>query len=50
MKVTWIGQAGLIFETQGIKIVIDPYLSNSVEEIEPHNSRRMPVDDRFLRK
>lgn len=49
MKVTWIGQAGLMFETQGLKIIIDPYLSDSVEKIEPHNSRRMPVDDRFLK-
>ena len=48
MKVTWIGQAGLLFETGGLKIMVDPYLSDSVEKIEPHNKRRVPVDEKFL--
>lgn len=48
MKVTWLGQAGLLFETGGIKIICDPYLSDSVEKKEPHNKRRVPVDKRFL--
>ena len=30
MKVTWLGQAGLLIETNGTKIMIDPYLSDSV--------------------
>ena len=30
MKITWLGQAGLLFETEGMRIVVDPYLSNSV--------------------
>lgn len=45
MKVTYIGQAGLIFEKDGFKIMIDPYLSNSVEKINPKNFRRVPVDE-----
>ena len=48
MKITWLGQAGLLLETGGLKIVIDPYLSNSVESIQPHFYRRVPVDERFL--
>lgn len=48
MKVTWLGQAGLMFETGGKTILVDPYLSNSVEKIEPHNKRRVPVDERFF--
>jgi len=48
MKVTWLGQAGLLFETGGMKIICDPYLSDSVEKIEPHNKRRVPVDKKFL--
>lgn len=49
MKVTWLGQAGLLFETEGKKIIVDPYLSDSVEAIEPHNKRRVPVDESFLK-
>ena len=49
MKITWLGQAGLLFETGGKKILIDPYLSNSVAKIEPQNSRRVAVDERFLK-
>lgn len=48
MKITWLGQAGLLFETGGKVILLDPYLSDSVEKIEPHNRRRVAVDERFL--
>ena len=48
MKITWLGQAGLMLETEGVRIMVDPYLSNSVAAIEPHNERRVPVDERFL--
>lgn len=48
MKITWLGQAGLLFETEGKKILVDPYLSNSVFALNPKNNRRVPVDERFL--
>ena len=35
VKITWIGQAGLLIETPENVIIIDPYLSDSVEKIEP---------------
>lgn len=49
MKITWLGQAGLMFETEGMRIIVDPYLSNSVEAIQPHFWRRVPVDESFLK-
>ena len=48
MKITWLGQAGLLFEKEGFKIMIDPYLSNSVEKVNPKNFRRVAVDERFF--
>lgn len=48
MKITWLGQAGLLFETEGKTIIIDPYLSDSVEKLEPANKRRVPVNEEFL--
>ena len=48
MKITWLGQAGLIMETGGRIILIDPYLSDSVAKVNPLNYRRVPVDERFL--
>lgn len=48
MKITWLGQAGLLFETGNVKIMVDPYLSNSVEAIQPHFWRRVPVDKKFF--
>lgn len=48
MKITWLGQAGLLFETEGKIILIDPYLSNSVEKINPKNKRRVAIDQFFL--
>ena len=47
-KVTWLGQAGLLFENDEIKIMIDPYLSNSVVKINPNNYRRVPIDKTFF--
>ena len=35
MKITWLGQAGLLIQTQGVKVMIAPYLSDSVEKINP---------------
>ena len=49
MKIIWLGQAGLLMETGSLKIIIDPYLSDSVAKINPKNKRRVPVDERFLR-
>ncbi len=48
MKVTWLTQAGLYFENSRLKIMVDPYLSNSVGELNPKKNRRMPVDESFL--
>ena len=49
MKVTWIGQAGLLFESdEGTRVIVDPYLSDSVVKVEPKNYRRKPIDERFL--
>ncbi len=45
MKITFLGQAGLLFEKNGFKIMIDPYLSNSVEKINPKNYRRVEVQE-----
>lgn len=45
MKITWIGQAGLLLRTQGLTIMIDPYLSDSVGKTDPSKSRRVPVDE-----
>lgn len=44
MQITWLGQAGMLFETNKLKVMIDPYLSDSVEKINPKNYRRVPVD------
>lgn len=48
MKITWLGQAGLLFEKANFKIMTDPYLSDSVEKINPKNYRRHGVDESFF--
>ena len=48
MKITWLGQAGLLMETEHCRVMVDPYLSSSVEKINPKNYRRVPVDPTFL--
>ena len=48
MKVTWLTQAGLLFDTGKIKILVDPYLSDSVGKRNAAKHRRIPVDERFF--
>ena len=49
MNVTWITQAGLVFENDRMTVMVDPYLSNSVAEtLDPKKERRMPVDERIF--
>ena len=43
MKITWLGQAGLLFETEHHTVLIDPYLSDSVGMQNPKCRRRVPV-------
>ncbi len=45
MKVTWLGQAGLLFESGELRIMVDPYLSDSVGKRSPEKSRRQPIDE-----
>lgn len=49
MKITWLGQAGLLIEARNKKIIIDPYLSDSVERVNPLNYRRVGVNEDFLK-
>jgi L-ascorbate metabolism protein UlaG (beta-lactamase superfamily) len=48
MKVTYLGQAGLLFEKDGFCVMIDPYLSNSVIKVNPRNWRRVPVKEELF--
>ena len=48
MKVTWLTQAGLLLENSKIKIMADPYLTDSLGEIKPEKKRRIPADESFF--
>lgn len=47
-KITWLGQAGLLLEKGDFKIMIDPYLSDSVAKANPKNHRRVAADESFF--
>lgn len=49
MKITYLGQAGLLLEKGDFRIMVDPYLSHSVEKVNPQNYRRVAVDEAFLK-
>lgn len=49
MKITWLGQAGLLIEKDNYKIMIDPYLSDSVERVNPQNYRRVGIKTELFR-
>lgn len=45
MKITWLTQGGVYLETQGLSIMVDPYLSDYVGKVEG-KWRRIPVDEK----
>lgn len=49
MKITWLGQAGILLKKDNLKIIIDPYLSDSVKKINSNNYRRVPVNDEIFK-
>ncbi|MBE5039090.1 MBL fold metallo-hydrolase [Ructibacterium gallinarum] len=50
MQIIWIGQAGLLIDTGKIKIMVDPYLSDSVVKVHPQNWRRVPVKEALFKE
>lgn len=48
MNITWLGQAGLYIETEKTRLLVDPYLSDSVGKKNPNMRRRYPPDTSFL--
>ena len=48
MKITFLGQNGILIESKKSTFVVDPYLSDSVAKTEPQNYRRQKIDERFL--
>ena len=49
MQVTWLTQAGLLFENEKITIMVDPYLSDAVGiQLDEKKHRRIPVKEEYL--
>lgn len=48
MQVFWLGQGGLFFQGKNLSVMVDPYLSDGVAEIEPKNRRRVSVPDQVF--
>ena len=49
IKITWLGQAGLLIDINGTKIIVDPYLSNSIQKVNPQKKRNMEIDESYLK-
>lgn len=48
MKVTWLTQAGFLFENKDYKILVDPYLADTMAQKDPKKKRRIPSDESFF--
>lgn len=49
MKSIWLGQGGLLLISGKLKVVIDPYLSNSMRALDRTMKRRIKINKKFLR-
>ena len=45
MKVTWIGQAGLLLKNENVVIMIDPYLSDSIGKKDWKKKRKKEIEN-----
>ena len=48
MKITWLGQGGLLLENESVRIMVDPYATDSVGEKDSSKHRKYPFDEAFL--
>lgn len=48
MKVTWLTQAGLFFKNSRLQILVDPYLTDCMGELNPKKARKIPTDESFF--
>lgn len=47
MRVTWLTQSGLLFENSRARIMVDPYLADTMGERDEKKNRKIPVDRCF---
>ena len=48
MKITWLGQNGLFFESEKLTVLVDPYLSYSIDEKNEKMVRKYAPDTKYL--
>lgn len=48
MKVTWLTQAGLLFKSDKITVLVDPYLTDALGEVCEAKRRRMPAEEKYF--
>lgn len=44
MQITFLGQAGLLFRSAGLTVMVDPYFSDNVAALDATKHRRVPLD------
>lgn len=50
MKITWLGQGGFLIDINGYLVMVDPYLSDSVEKkLDSGAKRLIPFDREYLK-
>ncbi len=49
MKHIWLGQGGLLLISGKLRIVIDPYLSNSMRSVDRTMKRKVKIKRKFLK-
>ena len=49
MKLLWLGQSGLLFDFDGLKIMIDPYLTDSLSKVDSEFTRRTKINRKLFR-
>ena len=49
MQIIWLGQGGLMFVSQRHKLLVDPYMSNSLRKLDKKMKRRVSIKKRYFK-
>lgn len=49
MQIVWLGQGGLMLVSQRHKLLIDPYLTNTLKKLDKHMKRRVGIKQKYFK-
>ena len=49
MQIVWLGQGGLMLVSQRHKLLVDPYLTNTLKKLDNRMKRRVGIKKKYFK-